>query len=107
MTDMRWYPQDWRSDTAIRSCSFAARGLWMDMLCLMHNAEPRGYLMLAGRAMTTKELAKITNGRHSEVKKLLKELEGFGVFSRNGDGVIFSRMIRETKPSVVGWGRAS
>ena len=33
---MKWYPADWRSDPGLRMCSFAARGLWADLLALMH-----------------------------------------------------------------------
>ena len=35
---------DHLSDTAVRLCPAFARGVWIDMLCLMHTGEPYGYL---------------------------------------------------------------
>lgn len=46
---MKFYPADWRADPGLRMCSgCCARGMWMEMLCLMHEAMPRGFLKLAG-----------------------------------------------------------
>jgi hypothetical protein len=45
----KFYPASWRSDPALRTCSISARGLWIDLLCLMHESEPAGYLLLNGR----------------------------------------------------------
>ena len=39
-----FYPGDWFKDPALRSVSLAARGLWIDMLCLMFEGDHRGYL---------------------------------------------------------------
>lgn len=39
-----FYPKDWRSDPAVQGSSFATRGIWMEMLCLMWEARPRGSL---------------------------------------------------------------
>lgn len=38
----QFYPGDWLKDTALRLCSPAARGIWMDMLCLLHECPQRG-----------------------------------------------------------------
>jgi len=45
---MKFYPADWRSDPMLRLCSLAARGLWAEMICLMHEAEPYGSLLVNG-----------------------------------------------------------
>jgi hypothetical protein len=42
----KWYPQDWRADAPLRMCSFAARGLWIDLLGLMHESTPVGFLLV-------------------------------------------------------------
>ena len=99
MTAMRWtkfWWGDWRSDPALRACGYAARGLWMDMLALMHEGQPYGHLTINGRAASAKHLAAMAGGSEREVAKLLAELEEAGVFSRTEDGVIFSRrMVRD------------
>jgi len=93
---MKWYPADWRADPALRMCSYAARGLWIDLLCLMHEATIYGHLLIAGLKPTVAQIAAVLGGRPSEVERLLGELEAGGVFSRTEAGVIFSRrMVRD------------
>jgi hypothetical protein len=100
---MKFYPADWRADPRLRICSLAARGLWMDMLCVMHEAEPRGSLLINGRAVDGNQLALLIGIPLAEAVRLLCELEGAGVFSREGNGTIFSRrMRRDTERSDEG-----
>ncbi|CAN7594159.1 hypothetical protein LJR039_004341 [Pseudorhodoferax sp. LjRoot39] len=35
----QFYPADWTTDLALRRCSPAARGVWMDVLCALHNSD--------------------------------------------------------------------
>ncbi|MBI5259799.1 MAG: hypothetical protein HY855_25085 [Burkholderiales bacterium] len=35
----QFYPKDWRNNAKLRRCSPAARGAWMDILCLLHDSE--------------------------------------------------------------------
>lgn len=88
---MKFYPADWRSDAALRSCSIGARGLWMEMLCIAHECSPRGALAINGNPITTQTLASLAGLRLPEVRKLLAELEAAGVFSMSADGTIYSR----------------
>lgn len=90
---LKFYPSDWRADPALRMCSLAARGLWMEMLCVMHEAEPRGFLLVNGRSLSTAHLAALAGCSTREAGRLVDELESAGVFSRDGEGVIFSRRI--------------
>ncbi len=73
-----------------------ARGLWIEMMCLMHDAAPYGHLTALGRPMTAEAVARLVGEGVGPVKKWLAELEANEVFSRNDDGVIFSRrMVRD------------
>ncbi len=95
---MKFFPGDWRSDPGLRTVSFGARGLWADMLCLMHDAEPYGHLTLAGKAMEVDDLAQVLGGKPREISRLLSELEAKNVFDRTAEGVIFSRrMVRDAE----------
>lgn len=40
----QFYPGDWRKDANLRRCSPAARGVWMDILCVMHDSDEYGVL---------------------------------------------------------------
>jgi hypothetical protein len=89
---------DWMKDPALRSVSVAARGLWMEMICMMHEAPRMGYLEHAnGSQFTTAQVARVAGCSIEEAKSLTEELEQSSVFSRTEDGTIYSRrLVRES-----------
>lgn len=91
---MKFYPSDWRSDPALRSCSIGARGLWAEIICVMHEATPYGSLLVNGQKVSEKQLASLAGITQRETISMLGELDLAGVFSRQDDGVIFSRRMR-------------
>lgn len=94
----KFYPSDWRADPALRLCSMGARGLWLELICLMDEATPRGYLLVAGQRPSPKQIASLVGCESREAAGYMRELEDRGVFSRRQDGVIFSRkLVRETR----------
>jgi len=40
----QFYPADWRGNAKLRRCSEAARGAWIDVMCLMHDSDEYGVL---------------------------------------------------------------
>lgn len=91
-----FYVGDWMKAADVRSLSYAARGLWFDIICLMHDADRRGYLEIAGKQMSSKTLAKITGGTEDEVNALMAEILESGVVSIDESGTWYSRrMSRE------------
>jgi hypothetical protein len=84
----------------------------MDMISIMSQVEcPYGHLVFVSSKDGEKDgakdtlqpilpgvLARMVGTSEQEVLALLEELEGFGVFSRTSDGVIYSRrMVRDEK----------
>ena len=94
----QFYWGDWQRDTGVRLVSLAARGLWFDMLCIMHRGQPRGHLTTPhGKSITPIELARMVGAPASQVKALLKELGDAGVYSTADDGTLYNRrMVRDT-----------
>jgi hypothetical protein len=93
---IQFYPGDWIKDPGLRACSMAARGLWFDILCYMHQATKYGYFLVGDSAPTDEEGSRIVGCSVSEYTLCLAELEKFSVFSRTKNGVIFCRrMIRD------------
>lgn len=90
---MKFYPSDWRSDPKLRLCSLAARGLWMEMLCIMHEAEPRGYLISNGSILSRRQIASLCGCQVKETDALIAELDEAGVLSMTPEGLIYSRRI--------------
>lgn len=88
----KFFWRDWMIELTLRGCSLAARGLWMDMLCIAAQHEPPGYVAVNGSPLDGDSLAKLIGGDKVEVNLLLNELDKAGVFSRDRDtGAIYSR----------------
>jgi hypothetical protein len=84
MTKLPWfkfYPADWRAEPALRMVSLEARGLWIECMCLMHEAEPYGHLIVRGVALDTPQLAAIVCAPEQTIRACLHELEEAGVLS--------------------------
>lgn len=76
--------------------SVGARGLWIDMICLMHQGSDYGHLKVNHKVILTPNLARMVGATLSETEGWLSELEQAGVFSVAADGCIYSRrMIRD------------
>ena len=94
MSSLPWsqfYWADWERDPGLRMCSYAAKGLWMDMLCRMDASTERGFLLAGDRAATNAEIAKMVGGERRTVERLIGELEAQRVLSRDGRAAIYSR----------------
>lgn len=92
----QFYPGDWLNDAALRMVSVAARGLWIEMICLMHQGSDYGYLKVNHKVILPANLARMSGATLSDAEGWLRELEDAGVFSRDEDGCIYSkRMIRD------------
>ena len=88
----QFYPSDWRKDLALRKCSLAARGMWIELTCIAHECEPYGTLRHNGEALQADDIAGLV-GMCSprEAKKLIDELIRKGVAKVDDAGVIYSK----------------
>ena len=92
----QFYPADWLRHTGLRSCSAAARGLCIDILCFMHEGSPYGFLKVNQKVILAPNLARMCGLTLGETEGCLAELIEAGVFETEAGGVIFSRrMIRD------------
>ena len=92
----QFYPSDWLRDTALRSCSTGARGLWIDMICFMHEGQPYGHLKVGNKVILSSNLARMVGETIDTVDEWLDELKQAGVYETTEEGVIYSRrMIRD------------
>lgn len=93
---LQFYPADWRKDLNLQSCSLEARGLWAEMLWLMHEGTPYGYLRAGSKVISKVNLASLVGSELKVIECRLQELEEAVVFSRAEDGAIYSRrMVRD------------
>ena len=93
------YPGDWMKDAELRLCSIFARGLLVDLLCLMFEAKHRGRLVLAdGNTPWTDEqiVDSVTGGDREQKLEALNQLLMAGVLKRDSQGIIYSaRLLRD------------
>ena len=93
---LKFYPTDWRADPRLRMCSLAARGLWIDLITYMHEAEPYGHLTINSVAPSIEDISSLVGRPLAEVRRAMGELEKRQVLSRDAGGTIYSRrMVRD------------
>ena len=93
----QFYPADWLRDTALRSCSTGARGLWIDMICYMHEGNPYGYLKVGEKVILAANLARMVGEPLEIVERWLAELREANVFDIDAGAICSRRMIRDEK----------
>ena len=97
----QFYVGDWMKDPELRSVSLEARGLWIDLLCLMWDSVERGYLVARNSlAFRNEHIARMVGAPEGSIVELVNELEETGVFSRDDRGAIYCRrMVRDAQKS--------
>lgn len=92
----QFYPADWRKDAALQSCSMAAQGLWINLMCIAHECEPYGHLTVNGRSLSASQIARLVGLSAKECGLLIQELVESGVAGTDEGGAIYSRrMVRD------------
>ena len=90
-----FFTGDWMKDPELRFCSIFARGLLVDLLCILFEAKERGYASNPdGTPRTDQQIVDAVAGSSREEKlAALSELEKSGVLSRDERGILFSRRL--------------
>lgn len=64
----QFYPADWRSNAKLRRCSPAARGVWMDVMCILHDGDEYGLVR-----WPLAELARAAGAALAHVRELVEK----------------------------------
>lgn len=78
-----FYPQDWMSDSRLRLCSAGARGLWIDIMCLMYLSSERGYLLIDDTVLDEKMLQKTLGYDAQEFDVFFTELIKYKIIKKD------------------------
>lgn len=101
---IQFYPGDWRKDPGVQALNYHERGVWFEMLLLMHESPKRGQLLLAtGKPMADHFLAQILGIPIDNLTTLLSKFVLLGVASKNEKtGVLYNRrMVRDEKQRIM------
>jgi len=94
----QFYPADWRKDAALQSCSLAAQGLWINLMCIAHECDPYGHLTINGSPMSAPQIGRLVGLSAKETDTLIAELRDALVCDFTAGGVMFSRrMVRDER----------
>ena len=94
---LQFYPGDWRKDPGVQSLNYFDRGVWFEILCLMHESSDRGKLLLNGQPMPDDALATILGLDKQILTTTLNTLLTYGVASRDEEtgALINRRMVKD------------
>jgi hypothetical protein len=97
LPSFQFYPGDWRKDPGVQSLEYHDRGVWWEMLCLMHECEPRGKLAIGGRPIPPERVATMLGLLKQNYEICLSRLLDAGVAARESDtGIVYCRrMVRD------------
>lgn len=70
---MQFFAGDWLNDPLVSQCDPATRGIWMDLLCAMHQLDQRGQI-----SGTLEKLARIARCTAEEMHKAVDDLRATG-----------------------------
>lgn len=95
----QFYPGDWRKDPAVQALDLKHRGAWMELLCIMHESEERGVLLLNGKPTPMSAIARQLSISTEECQEVINTLLDYGVaIARPSDGAICNRrMMRDAE----------
>jgi len=90
-----FFTGDWMKDPELRFCSLFARGLLVDLLCILFEANEQGYASNPdGTARPDWQIVDaVAGGTREDKLAALAELEQSGVLSRDSRGVLYSRRL--------------
>ena len=91
----QFYPADWQKDLNLQVCSLSARGLWIELMCIMHQSQKYGYLIINSESPRDEVLSKLTRTPLKLFRSALKELIENKVARIDENGVIFSKRMVE------------
>lgn len=97
MPSLQFYPADWRKSPDVQALNYHDRGVWFEILCIMHESERRGVLLLNGQAMTDEALARVLGLDKQNLTTTLTTLLTYGVASREEKtgALMCRRMVRD------------
>lgn len=103
MAKLPWFkfnPSWWIGDTELSKCTPATRGVWIDLLCAMHQSGRSGEL-----CGTTDQIARLARCSTAELTHALTELQTTGtadVTFRNNNVTVINRLMKREAKNRLG-----
>lgn len=82
-SSFQFFASDWLSDPSLRMCAPETRGLWIDILCLMHQSPERGFLMIKNEILCDEHVRKALNFEKKKFEFCMSELKRFDIIKKD------------------------
>jgi hypothetical protein len=94
---LQFYPGDWRKDPGVQALDYFERGVWMELIFLMHESEQRGKLLLNGKPIPEERLAILLNLDKQKISNVITTFLELGVASlcEETGALMNRRMVRD------------
>jgi len=106
---LQFYVGDWRKDPGVQALDYESRGIWFEMLCLMHESEERGKLLLNGKPMPVEALSQSLGLTVENTQQVVKKLIAYGVcgYNETSKMIYNKRMVKdeEHRKDLSKWGK--
>ncbi len=99
MSELPWFKMnaaDYLGDIKLKRCSFAARGVYIELLCIAFQCDERGVFITEGIVWTKDEILRSIAGDINEISAAWDELVRWKRFKQRDDGAYYnSRLVRD------------
>ena len=100
---LQFYPGDWFRDAAVQSLTTLERGIWFELLLLMHDSPCRGKLLISTQKVYPKTaLSRRFGMRPKRLDTILDKFVSYGVadICEETGALMCRRMVRETEQNL-------
>ena len=91
----QFYPSDWLNNSKLRLATWEAKGLWIDLLCYMHNDYHYGYLCVGEKYLRENEIKRLLNANTKRFNRVFIELKTLDIIVDDELGFYSPRMVRD------------
>ena len=92
----QFYPADWLNDLKLQTCDMSAQGILINMICLMHQSDNYGYLLINGSKPDHKTIIKLLRTHHRTFINGVNQLLLCGALKQTEGGIYYcERMVKD------------
>ena len=92
----QFYPADWLKDPALRLCSFTAKGVWIDIICISYEMPTKGLFVDENGSISGRDIVEMLSGNTRQKRRGFEELKKRGVIKqRKEDGAFYVKRLQE------------
>ena len=93
----QFYPGDWLKDPKLRIADWEIRGLWIDLMCYMHNDAHYGYLCIGDQFLDQNAIQRLLNANPKRFHRVFNSLKTIGIIAVDDRGFYSKRMVEDER----------